>query len=1002
MRKIFTSMIAALAITAASAQTDVTSTYMQNPDFEARYAGWVNEGSTQGAVGGFQHQESTAFAIKNGDMNMEKWVSSGSKVGNCHIRQTLRNLPVGTYTITVAAQNIQQSDTTAVQTGAYVYADTDTTQVSAAQDYSVTFTVLDGEATVGFRTESCTGNFVCLDNFRLTLADEVDMDGAHNELQKLIDAANEAVGEGTADDELQSAITTAQSLLTATSADGMQDAAIALKQATMNYKINNATGNTPKVVTNTFVAMGSTIALGRSTITNNGSTLQESGFCWSTTNMEPTILDDHSSDYFTNNGKVYRMEGLEPATMYYVRPYALTTGNRVAYGDVVRIATTPAGTVSYGYNDGGSTDENKRIRSAIEETVWMYNHLTNIQGVYLNVNYGASTATADCSYGGYMRVGPSTSYQQTGTLLHETNHGVGVGTHWVWYENASLRSNTTSGKWLGPQATDMVQFISNNDGAYIQGDATHMWGGTTSSSSAGLKNFGINGASEDSYSPADQLLYWSNVLITHSLHVDGLPYSWSKGFATQAYVLEQYDNQKYYIKSEVDEYGEGTFLSHNKSGTLRQISASMTEALSNDSLAWYINFNPATGYYTMQNAGSGRYIGLSSSKLAAVTSSAQALQMFPSREKITKGDMTKHSYWITASDGTYALKAGTTSVATATYDNSADADAQRWLIMDESELGEYDSELQSDLLSELKTLIKNVRTLAETEHEAQDATLDLDSIDNALETTLATIEDEMGDYADAAEVSDAITTVEEAMTSFLGAVNPTDLANPFELTFLIDNASITSNEGWSDTPTYDNSVCSYTTAAAWDFYQTIGIKMPIGTYKFMAQCFQRPGTQDDAWADWQDSVNNVKAQLYIKTKTTTVKNIFEDSYTRSLGTGSVEVADGIWIPSTTSCARYFFNRDLYDNEVMVTTTSAATIKVGLKCAAVSSSYWTAFDNFRLYYYGNIDQETVTPVEEVTAAEDVTEGDGKLYDLQGRPATRMSKGILIRNGKKVVF
>jgi hypothetical protein len=48
-----------------------------------------------------------------------------------------------------------------------------------------------------------------------------------------------------------------------------------------------------------------------------------------------------------------------------------------------------------------------------------------------------------------MRIGPNASYQAIGTVLHETGHGVGVGTHWRWYDCKDTRENTSKGKWLG-------------------------------------------------------------------------------------------------------------------------------------------------------------------------------------------------------------------------------------------------------------------------------------------------------------------------------------------------------------------------------------------------------------------------------------------------------------------------------------------------------------------------------------------------------------------------
>lgn len=464
------------------AQTDVTNKYIQNADFAARYAGWINQGTAQGVVGGFTHQTNSAFSLKNGEIFLEKYVNAGAGVPNCDIHQVLRGLPVGTFTLTAAAKNIQGSKDG--QTGAFLYAGGQQTEVSAEQDYSIRFTVLTGKETIGFKTVGATGNHVCIDNFRLT-QEALDIDAIHASLQDLINGAKSILGEGNTAQELQQAISQAEALLSQSTTEGVQEAAVALQRATTNYIISNGTGKLPTVTSNNFVVMGSTIALARADIKNNTTVLKESGYCWST-QPEPTVLDERSTEFFNNNGKIYRLDGLQPATFYYLRPYAWTTDNQVAYGQTIRIATKPMGTMTYVYDFSGDTEINARINSSIAETVWMYNNLTAITGVNLNVHYASGTPTADCSYGGWMRVGPSWNYQQTGTLLHETNHGVGVGTHAAWSNNASLREKTTHGKWLGPHATEMVQFITNDANAFLQGDGVHMWGGSSSSSSSGM------------------------------------------------------------------------------------------------------------------------------------------------------------------------------------------------------------------------------------------------------------------------------------------------------------------------------------------------------------------------------------------------------------------------------------------------------------------------------------------------------------------------------------
>ena len=978
------------------AQTDVTSTYLQNPDFAARYAGWQNEGATKGAVGGFVHQTNSSFPFKSGEVYLERWVSQGSRVPNLSISQIVKNLPTGTYTLTAGAQNIQQGKT-ALQTGAYLFANDKQTEVNDSANYSVTFSVVTGEAKIGFKTVNATGNWVCIDNFRLT-QETTDLAAVHAELQSLITEAESILGSGNTAADLQAAIASARKVLGNSTTDGVQEAAVALQRATLNYRINNATGNIPTVQTHPYVAQGVTLALGRSTIAANGSTLQERGFCWSTS-PNPSILDERTTEYFTNNGQIFRMENLKPATIYYVRAYALTQGWQVGYGDVVKIATKPRGTVSYWYNYGGDQQQNYRINSALAECVWMYNNVANIQGFGISCSYGSGTPTADCSYGGSMRVGPNASYQQTGTILHETNHGVGVGTNWVWYNNATLRANGTHGQWLGPCANEMVQFLQNDDKAFLTGDGVHMWGSTTSSTA--MKNYAINGAHEDNYSPSDQLLYWGNIFITHALHLDGLPCSNSVGFATPAFVFAQEDGVKYYIKNEDTQYGLTSYLGHTATGLLRNVTATQAQALANDSLAWYINFNPATGYYTMRNAASGRYLGLSSGALRAVTT-ASSLHLLPSRSKHVLGDYTGRSYWITLNKGANALRANSNSVGSASFDNTDAATTQRWHFLTADQLESFESGALTAKLDELNTLLAQIRTVQAVPHEANTADDDLFATDETLEQLLSTIEQEKSGYTAPAQVSAAIETLNTGLMDFLARVRPTSVDTPFDLSFLLVNPTLDgSNKGWSDSPTHSYSCSEYYTTGSFDFNQTTALKLPKGTYEVKAQAFQRPGSYSDVYTDYvTNGTDNVKAQLYAKTRSTTLKNIYADAQSTSQGTGSVAAASRVYIPNTMQGASNFFAKGFYDNSVMVSTTAAATFKLGIRCTAVSTNYWTCFDNFRLYYYGGLSIEQVTPLEALQAVP--TPHSTACYDLSGRRVLQPKRGLYIRNGQKVII
>ena len=165
----------------ATAQTNVTTKYIDNPNFEARFAGWVNENMS--------YNTSKNFAGQNGMVFMEKWVSAGGKLNStASIYQKLTGLSVGTYTLTTNAQNIQQGNTDAVQTGAFVFGGDEQTEVSANGQYSVTFTTVTGSTEIGFRLKNCTGNWACVDNFRLYF-NGINKDSINLELQKLITEA---------------------------------------------------------------------------------------------------------------------------------------------------------------------------------------------------------------------------------------------------------------------------------------------------------------------------------------------------------------------------------------------------------------------------------------------------------------------------------------------------------------------------------------------------------------------------------------------------------------------------------------------------------------------------------------------------------------------------------------------------------------------------------------------------------------------------------------------
>ena len=321
--------------------------YITNPSFENGTTGWTVE-----ALGS---QGNNSFTKKDGSYYMEKWVSSSSKVGSASARQTLKNLPNGVYKLTVAAQNLSQSSITKQCAGAYIFADDKQEPVYTPNDYSVKFTSIMGEAEIGFVAEDAEGNWLAVDNFRLYLIGKICLAEVMAEVQRLINVAENLV----IPEEIASTYQVSQQLidaiaaarqLTESSTEAEISAAIKALQAAIAaeqllieralfvYHVNNPTegsGTAPKVTeTNHFVATGATQALMRATTI--GSNIMESGVCWSTEH-NPTVLDERTTKSFTLNGTIYHIKGLQPATVYYLRPYVMNKTYQVAYGDEVKM-----------------------------------------------------------------------------------------------------------------------------------------------------------------------------------------------------------------------------------------------------------------------------------------------------------------------------------------------------------------------------------------------------------------------------------------------------------------------------------------------------------------------------------------------------------------------------------------------------------------------------------------------------------------------------------------
>ena len=752
-----------------------------------------------------------------------------------------------------------------------------------------------------------------------------------------------------------------------------------------------AMAQTPTVVTDTRFARGATMAFGRikSTNVNGGAAIQKRGFCLAEHN-NPTIDDVTNTATLTNNGIIYYFKDLKPATKYYMRAYATNKDGVTGYGDVIKFYTIPKGTIQLTMRSGGDQATYNRIKEAAETAVNWWNNLTEMKGFGPNVGYESGTPTADCSYGGWIRVGPNSSYQRCGTIMHEMLHGIGVipwaDTEWSRH---NLRSGVNgdgygTGYWLGDRVTEVLTFWDNKV-QKLNGDYQHLW------------PYGINGASEDNGS---DLLYIGNSLVCQALGEDGLQHTYSL-FAEPYYALNQEDTIKYYIKNEAADRGLNTsFLKPNATGALKWTAMTSAEAALNDSTAWYITFTPDNQYYQFRNAATGQYLTNSGGiKTAAKTTLTgnEDWHLMKGRVDVVG----QRGYWIIHPESNWTprcLQANANgNIGTATFDIANSAERQRWLIMTMEDTRSMEAKAVEQMRQTVADALSLVKALADVPHEETVA-----GADAALLSVVSDVEASMAVSESVVELSAMVDRAKDAATVFLRNVTPIDVATPFDLTYMLVNPTLDETaDGWTGGATVSYG-CAEFYQKTFDFSQTVK-NLPVGTYAFCGQGFQRPGSSSTAYSDYKAGSNKVNAVIYAGGNSESLAHICDGIQTRKVGKGNeTALTSGRYVPNDMQSADAYFKKGIYENRVVAAVTSDdGLLKVGVKSTSMPSNYWAIFDNFRLYYYGSKSVDEVTAVPAIQHSELITTN--SVYDLHGRKVSEpgIRKGIYIVNGKKMI-
>lgn len=152
----------------------------------------------------------------------------------------------------------------------------------------------------------------------------------------------------------------------------------------------------------------------------------------------------------------------------------------------------------------------------------------------------------------------------------------------------------------------------------------------------------------------------------------------------------------------------------------------------------------------------------------------------------------------------------------------------------------------------------------------------------------------------------------------------------------------------------NTNMCAERFNTTFDVYQTISV--PNGLYKVEVQGFYRNGGYADAAAKHVDGSEQLLAAVYANTAETPLQSIFTEAGKVDAGV-TTDGIDGKF-PNSMANASAFFSAGLYNNVVENVAVVDGTLTVGVRKSEAVTNDWSIFDNFRITYYGEIEDLTV--------------------------------------------
>ena len=196
----------------------------------------------------------------------------------------------------------------------------------------------------------------------------------------------------------------------------------------------------------------------------------------------------------------------------------------------------------------------------------------------------------------------------------------------------------------------------------------------------------------------------------------------------------------------------------------------------------------------------------------------------------------------------------------------------------------------------------------------------------------------------------------------IAGLSEASITNPVDATFFIQGQNFGRNDGrntaWQGAPAIGGDNANMN-AEKWncnfDVYQDLA-GLPNGYYKLTAQGYYRAGNGGATAMDQN-------AYLYAGEVSAPLMNINAHAGNAVFQGGNTSDVPGMGIvPNNMATASTAFSAGLYaDNSVMAQVTDG-TLRIGIKKDVLIAADWTIFDNFELFYLGDIDPALLAAVD----------------------------------------